>query len=389
MPDSKISELPLSPYLLDRDLMVVVTGNSSEGAYPQNCKVPVSYIRRYITRPNLFLNTISGVDGHYHADTNILDICVTGLNAYGGNFIQVDYASNWPYSGIISTTGLNVVSNKSIGYKIEPSWPHKYELLNTERVKHGSLVSIQNNNTTNTNTAKHNILRLDYSDFYQSSANQTLSLLGTACFKVSNIIFANRPNVPGVGSLNSQKISEILPISGSTISYNHDAPNSHLSSSVTLNYNELSNFYPDVDYDYIANSFTLNIGISGEAGNNLITNIHSYPITFKNTTLGFNKPYYNTSNEIYRNNVDPYTVNGIDPIIIRAKLDVTINSSEITSLNSLALCSFITNIRATRIYTNKINFNGMANGYTYSTSNCYCATSATIEAYFLKGENTR
>ena len=52
MADSKITQLPLSPYALDKDLIVVVTGHLEEGAYPYNTRMPLSYIRRYVVRLN-------------------------------------------------------------------------------------------------------------------------------------------------------------------------------------------------------------------------------------------------------------------------------------------------------------------------------------------------
>ena len=45
MADSKITQLPLSPYALDKDLMVVVTGHLEEGAYPIIQGMPLSYVR--------------------------------------------------------------------------------------------------------------------------------------------------------------------------------------------------------------------------------------------------------------------------------------------------------------------------------------------------------
>ena len=48
MADSKITQLSLSPYALDKDLIVVVTGHLEEGAFPRNVKMLLSYIRRYV-----------------------------------------------------------------------------------------------------------------------------------------------------------------------------------------------------------------------------------------------------------------------------------------------------------------------------------------------------
>lgn len=368
MADSKITDLPLSPFVLDRDLMVVVTGNLNEGSYPQSCRIPLSHIRRYITRLDLLLNSSSGITQFYNSGLNTLQI------------------------------GLNIVDGEGIGHTIGDIWPHSYEMFITERVKNGSTTTIANNNTIDQNIAKFNIVNLSYNDFYQSKTNQTLSLLGTACFKISSINFADRPFVPGQGLMNSQKSSELLAISGSTINYNYTTCISGITTnhtgSVTLNYHELSNFVPDNTYDYIAESFTLNIGISGEGSSNLISNIHSYPITFTNSLIGGSRPYYNTKQETYRPNTNPYLINSIDPMIIQAKVNLTLNSNIANQYNSLALCAFITNVRATRTYTNLIDINPTQNcdatlspSYSYSTNRCYCTTNAVIDAKFLKGEH--
>jgi hypothetical protein len=536
MPDSKITNLSPSPYLLDRDLMVVVTGYLNEGSYPQTCQVPVSYIRRYITRLDLLLNPVSGIGNYYNSGLNILSIwgtgihavpgnnveiqfsqntpagqkygktgpichsgiisttglnaysghpwgnlirvdthsqwpysgiisqtglniirgnlidiqfdpaspaatimhskdgswdnnfnknsnlgnpyhsgivSVTGLNATKGNLIDINFSADWPHSGTISTTGLNIIDGNGIGYTIDSSWPYKYEIFNTEKTKYGSSVTINNTGTQNSSTSKFNILTLSYNDFYQSKTNQNLSLLATACFKVSDISFGDRPYVPGAGALNEQKIYELLPISGSIVNYTYqtcateqcgvDENNQPIfcdvtvnnNSSVTIGYNELANFVQNDTFNYVINSFTLNIGISGN-GNDQITNIHSYPITFRNSTQGgTTSPLYNTKNEIYRNNTEPYIVNGIDPITIRASVNLNINSSNFNTSNSIALCAFITNVRATRTYTNTADFipndpcvgDNTTNSYSYSTTRCYCPTSATIDAKFIKAEN--
>lgn len=535
MPDSKITDLPLSPYLLDRDLMVVVTGYFNEGSYPQSCRVPVSYIRRYITRLDLLLNPVSGIGNYYNSGLNIMSvwntgihavpgnnveiqfagntpagqkygktgpithsgiisttglnaysghpwgnlmridydtqwpysgilsqtglnviqgnlidiqfdknstaadimhskngpwnnnfnknthlgnpyhsgiISVTGLNAYKGNLIDISFDASWPHSGMVSTTGLNMVDGNGIGYKVNTNWPYRYEIFHTEKTKYGSSVSVNNTDTKTYNMASANVITLNYNDFYQSKTNQSLSLLATACFKISNISFSSRPFVPEQGSLNDQKIHELLPISGQTINYNYQSCVTQQCgvdpsgdpifcdvtvsnpASVTLDSTALSNFVPDNNYDYILNSFTFNIGISG-GGNSQITNIHSYPITFRNDQIGAGRPYYNTKNEIYRNNTEPYKINSIDPIIIRAKVDLNINSSGVNNFNSLALCAFISNIRATRTYTNTASFirntpcnnSSSDNSYSYSTTRCYCQTSATIDVKFIKAEN--
>ena len=81
MADSKITQLPLSPYALDKDLMVVVTGHLEEGAFPKNTKMPLSYIRRYVVRLNLLSSQQSGIASYYNSGLNILTTWTTGIHA--------------------------------------------------------------------------------------------------------------------------------------------------------------------------------------------------------------------------------------------------------------------------------------------------------------------
>jgi len=394
MADSKITQLPLSPYALDKDYIVAVTGHLEDGNHPYNVKMPLSYIRRYIVRPNLLINSNSGILGYYHSGLNILNI------------------------------GLDIHHGEGIGHSFESEPPYKYKIFSTEKVKYSNTnITISNTATTTSSTTSQNLLTLDYSDFYQAKQNQTMSLLGTVAFKITNLSFGDRPFVPGTGLLNDQKIAELLPISGSTYNYNYitcEATNCSgitvyeqktNSTSITFHSGQLANFVSDSTYDYIINSFVLNIGISGGNSGGLISNIHSYPIVFKNNTAGSYRPYYDTDGvtEIYRDPNNPYKLNAVDPMEIKAKVNLNINSSEITNHNSLSLFASITNVRCSRIYTNDLDIiddqvcNGISdsvcpeydtgtgsvttNTYSYSTSKCYTDASATIQALFIKGEN--
>ena len=477
--------------------MVVVTGYFNEGSYPQSCRVPVSYIRRYITRLDLLLNPVSGIGNYYNSGLNIMSIwntgihavpgnnveiqfagntpagqkygktgpichsgiisttglnaysgypwgnlvrvdthsqwpysgiisqtglniirgnlidiqfdpaspaatimhskdgswdnnfnknsnlgnpyhsgivSVTGLNATKGNLIDINFSADWPHSGTISTTGLNIIIGNGIGYTIDSSWPYTYEIFNTEKTKYlSSSINVVNNDTYPTSTTKkYALLTLSYNDFYFSKPNQTLSLLGTAVFKISNLSFGGRPFVSN-SVLDTQKREELLPLIG------------------TFTDTQLANFNSDIAYNYIMDSFTLSIGISGGNNPNLIENI-TKPITFKNSTPG-DPPNNNTwpiytSNgciEKYRHNdnypysIYPYSINAEDPMTISAKVDLLINSANVNTLNSLALCAFITNVQCSRTYT--------YGEFLYTTQRCYAHTSATIEAKFIKAEN--
>ena len=74
MADSKITQLPLSPYALDKDLIVAVTGHLEDGAYPYNTRMPLSYIRRYVVRLNLMTSAESGIGTYYHSGLNVLTL---------------------------------------------------------------------------------------------------------------------------------------------------------------------------------------------------------------------------------------------------------------------------------------------------------------------------
>lgn len=143
MADSKISNLALSPYVLDKDLMVVVTGYLEDGAYPTNVKVPLGYIRRYIVRLNLISSQVSGIASYYNEQLNILNTWTTGIHAVPGNNIEVQFSDDTPaadryggvgpicHSGIISVTGLNAVTENCIVKENETEWPYSGVIYNT------------------------------------------------------------------------------------------------------------------------------------------------------------------------------------------------------------------------------------------------------------------
>ena len=111
MADSKITQLPLSPYALDKDLMVVVTGHLEEGAYPYNTRMPLSYIRRYVVRLNIMTIPTSGISTYYNSGLNVLTLQHTPVT---GNLMRYDYADGFPHDQTISTTGLNTIEGNNI-----------------------------------------------------------------------------------------------------------------------------------------------------------------------------------------------------------------------------------------------------------------------------------
>lgn len=120
MADSKISDLPLSPYVLDKDLMVVVTGHLEEGTFPHNVKVPLSYIRRYIVRLNLLTSLQSGIGSYYNSGTNILTLQHIPLT---GNLMRYDYDTAFPHNQTISNTGSNHIRGNLIDLRFDKNSP--------------------------------------------------------------------------------------------------------------------------------------------------------------------------------------------------------------------------------------------------------------------------
>lgn len=392
MADSKISDLPLSPFILDKDLMVVVTGSLEEGSFPQNIKVPLGYIRKYIVRLNLLTSAQSGISTYYNSGANILTInhspltgnlvrydystdfpykqtiSTTGLNCLPGNNIEINFSSEEPaaltygntgppyHSGIISTTGLNVIDSNGIAYSIESQWPHKYSILNSEKTKTQSgIINIYNNdNNFETSISGYNLLSLDYADFYTSKKDQSFKVLCTAGFKISSIAFGTPPFVPGIGLTNERKYQEL----SSYVNFNGDPEN-----------------YEPLYTLFVAGTYDLKIGIKGGTSNTFVNIIHTYPITFKNS----NGPNAADCSEIYRSGTYGFGFNSIDPIILIEPITLILNSNTIDELNSLSIYATISNVKYARTYTN--------GEFSYTTNNTYSSTQASIYPLFIKTEN--
>ena len=116
MADSKITQLPLSPYALDKDLIVAVTGHLEDGAYPYNTRMPLSYIRRYVVRLNLMTSAESGIGTYYHSGLNVLTLQHTPVT---GNLMRYDYADEFPHNQTISTTGLNTIRGNNLDIQFD------------------------------------------------------------------------------------------------------------------------------------------------------------------------------------------------------------------------------------------------------------------------------
>lgn len=121
MPDSKISQLESANKIYDHDLMVVVTGYSTPGAYPDNCKITADRIRKDIVRLNEMIFFVSGFSGYYNTGENLFYIT---SHQRAGNLIKLDYPTEFPHSPqTISTTGLNAIMGNNIEIQFNPSTP--------------------------------------------------------------------------------------------------------------------------------------------------------------------------------------------------------------------------------------------------------------------------
>lgn len=442
MADSKISNLPLSPYVLDKDLMVVVTGYLEDGAYPTNVKVPLGYIRRYIVRLNLISAQVSGIASYYNEQLNILNTWTTGIHAVPGNNIEVQFSDNTPaadkyggvgpicHSGIISVTGLNAVTENCIVKENETEWPYSGVIYNT------GLNAVAGNNieiTYSTDSDAHD----EYGGAGGKYQSGIVSTTGLNIIAGTGIGFSISPNWPHPYSLFSTERTQVntyyvdTTVGTSSTSLTQSTATGVIS---TLSYSdfvipsqssiklfltggvyliavvlgnppsaagstgpgfdqrqiELSGLTP-TDNDWIGatpssnvpfdvDSFSLEIGISDSTQTNSAFSTTISPILkFKNTT----NPNYNTNDYILETTRDSgvYKIGSIDPMIIRGIADFNSYHTD----PAAQIIAKVKNPSYQREYTYTDPQN---NNITYSVTGRRCYTNATcrIKGVFLKGE---
>ena len=271
-------------------------------------------------------------------------ISVTGLNVENnGNRTDFNIDSNWPYKYTINTTGLNLLAGAGIGYGIESSYPHEYNVFTSDKASYPSTTVTVTNDEAEfvSNTSDFQVVKLlDFSDLYTSRSNATPQFLVEAAFKITSISKGSLPSVGGFGTLNDRKSGELQPAIGQTIDGD------------VITESDLSSFVPFGGETYVNGSFQLQIGISGGGANSFNNNISTYPITFKHNINDFTSFY-----EVYRSgNLDykPPMYNELnyqDPIIIRAGVALNINSASTTVNNTCGLVAKISNLRYIRGYT--------------------------------------
>ena len=404
MADSKISHLPAAPYLLDRDLMVVVTGSFNEGSYPQTCRVPVSYIRRYITRLDLLINTTSGIYSKYSPDLNILSLAATGLNAYGNNLIDIKYDNTWPHSGSISTTGLNInqtngnlitshiepiwpykhvlhttglnaLDGENVGYCINDQWPFKYRFSTVSRSKYSSNnLSIANTGNLSS-SVQHFIdpdLKISYKGFFLSKGYQTLNLLTSTKLRILSLSADPPPFVPGVGSTNNRKNLE-LQSSPKTIAYTYryydTSTNPPTLITTTRTKSDIQNYeWNPGSYAFIQNSCSFSIGLSGNQSVGIQNNIIFRNNSSWDTTPTFYAATYGSIG------------NTIQPLEYEAIVKPYLDSHLETNNNTISPQYSLSNIGYTRNYSLLLD-NSPIDGpiyTTFTTPTLYTTTSASI-----------
>ena len=211
MADSKITQLPLSPYVLDKDLMVVVTGHLEEGSYPQNTKVPLSYIRRYVVRLNLLTSPQSGIGTYYNSGLNILTLQHIPRT---GNLMRYDYESELPHHQTISTTGLNSIPGNLVDIKFnsnseaatamaqkDGAWLNGFKLSNLGEPYHSGIISITGLNAYS-GYPWGNLIRIDYDNQWPYSGIISQTGLNAIKGNLIDIQFAN--NSDAAASMHSR-----------------------------------------------------------------------------------------------------------------------------------------------------------------------------------------
>lgn len=354
-------------------------------------------------------------------------ISVTGLNAYAGNRIFISGDSSWPHSGIISTTGLNATFGNGISYSVNTALPHTYDVRTVDRVKHvNSSTTVYNTGdwysvlTTPATTMGSN---LSINDMYGSkNYSSSVKVLVTAMFKINSITLEGIPSVT-YGVWDARRTEELSHLTGSVYNFNYYGPcsvpgdantRSYNNGSITWTTGNLATF-TQTNAEYIDNSCTLTIGISG--GGSLHNSTISPPLSFVN----YESPYFRSDNHmLYLQNKDinvanvdvtdghshtatfadsPYMENAnirvgsIEPIILRTVVTLYNTDANAIANNSIGLYATLSNVRYQRYYQSA----SLANSYNgcsstspvyYTTSVYgYAKTNATISCQILKIEH--
>ena len=369
----------------------------------------------------------------------------TGLNARPGNLIEIQYKTSSPagglyggtegkyWSGIISTTGLNMLDGSNIGYTIGTSFPHKYTIFTVDQAKTTNNSKTFYNNNYSTSPVTSGFidpeLLIDYSSLYTSKPGETINLISSLKFLTDdfNVAFTI-PSVGGLGGTDANKQKEFASISG--VAYSNTLLNGSCAMVITQVYNPSTDDYDDVlvcqsrsktftdmydsasdlsnwevvDGAIIANTFFFYIGCSGGSPSAFA----KYPISFTNSSgQTFSSPVYGGTYTFGSNSITPqyrsaakypnYALDGIDPMEIEYFQQLTINSNTMTSSNTTSPIFYITDFQYTRRYRKLIGYTDScvsntctANTgpvYRYHTATMHGPTSFTIEQRSFRTKN--
>jgi hypothetical protein len=350
----------------------------------------------------------------------------TGLNARAGNLIEIQYKTASPagglyggtegkyWSGIISTTGLNMVDGNNIAYTISSSFPHKYTIFTVDRAsKATGLVTFSNNNhkTFNTTVAFTDPdLLIDYRSLYTSKTNENIDLISSFKFLLpeNSITF----------TIPYPSVVDFLPISGDTYATGVDTCRESGGGCIMIApviwyrdtfVSDLSG-WEALELSIVSGSFDFSISCSGGTSSVFA----QYPITFTNLGTGIPNPNGGTftfgSNfiyEKYRSTSDGsnrYNLNNIDPMETEFAQTLTIDRGDMINSNNATSPQFnVSNFAYVRKYRKRIGYANICTVYNqfgdsycqstpvyryYTTPNIYAPATVTIGKRFFKTNPT-
>jgi hypothetical protein len=351
----------------------------------------------------------------------------TGLNARAGNLIEIQYKTASPagglyggtegkyWSGIISTTGLNMVDGNNIAYTISSSFPHKYTIFTVDRAsKATGLVTFSNNNhkTFNTTVAFTDPdLLIDYRSLYTSKTNENIDLISSFKFLLpeNSITF----------TIPYPSVVDFLPISGDPYATGVDTCRDELGGGCIMIapviwyrdtfVSDLSG-WEALELSIVSGSFDFSISCSGGTSSVFA----QYPITFTNLGTGIPNPNGGTftfgSNFIYEkyrstsDGSDRYNLNNIDPMETEFAQTLTIDRGDMINSNNATSPQFnVSNFAYVRKYRKRIGYANICTVYNqfgdsycqstpvyryYTTPNIYAPATVTIGKRFFKTNPT-
>jgi hypothetical protein len=351
----------------------------------------------------------------------------TGLNARAGNLIQIQYQSSSPAggiyggtegkykSGIISTTGLNMIDGSNIGYTIGTSFPHKYTIFTVDQARTSTDPITFINNSANTISTTSGYIDpamvIDYSPLYTSKPGENINLISSFKFLTDDSGDNDWYVSFTMPLASTMKIKELIPVSG--VSYSTTANSCYMTTRSV--YNPETDDYINVPYcqttfktitdpnpsdlsgwtpvsaAITAKSFYFSILCSGGSSSE-----------FAKGTLTFTNPSgaacytanggetYNFGASFIKEAYRPsgYELDRLNPMEIEFFQQLSINSNTINNYNATSPKFNISNFGYTRTYRKLIGYGDLCIGdactynatpvYRYYTATAYGPASFTI-----------